>query len=141
MNFIRSILNKTLFGLPSGFYLKNFIFGLVASVLYGAFLLYAFSSHSGDSHFELFCVMISIVLLLMSVSYPFALFMLTQVRDSVVRSLCGDRDFKSFGMLIKVYVGFFVISFSYSLSVFIAPVCITYLYFYNTSNKGRVIDA
>jgi hypothetical protein len=141
MNIIASTLKKTVLGLPRGFYLKNFIFGLAISFCYAAFFIYVASSYKDGSHNYFFYVMISIVLVMMSVAYPFSLFLLMQFKNGVGKHFGLSGGGNHLGLFFKLYIGFFTMLFSYSLSIFIAPVCITYLYFYNTSNEGKMIDA
>jgi len=136
MNFFVKIIKKTLLGLPRGFYIRNVPMGVFFAVcFYVLFILTIKYPHE-----ELYFIM-PFFLFILAMLYPYSIFLSDQIRLGVNKMMYGGRNVE-FGNIISRYQHkFFTMMFCYVLSFFMTPICITYLYFYNTSNEGKVIDA
>lgn len=78
---------------------------------------------------------------ILAVLYPYSVFLGGQITSWVNKIMYDGRSVTYGGFLSGVYDVAFKLMFFYVAAIFMAPVCITYLYFYNTSNEERVIDA
>ncbi|AZR58676.1 hypothetical protein [Eikenella corrodens] len=120
MNSIHDFLRKTLGGLTTAYYVRHFLFGLV---LYGGVVW--MSVQTGNlRHIPLFT--------LCQFLYPYSRF----VYESVVGFILG-RNIVLVNPIVMLVSKIFTITLCWTMSVFIAPFGLAYLYFYHSKQERQ----
>ena len=120
MNSIRDILRKTLGGLTTAYYVRQFLFGLV---LY-AWVVWMSVQSGAYRHIPLFT--------LCQFLYPYSRF----VYESIVGFILGRNVFfvNPVALLVTKII---TIALCWTMAIFIAPFGLAYLYFYHSRQERR----
>jgi len=125
---MKQLMEKTFGGLTKQYYIRQFIFGLI----FPAILFFSFLQDNQPISISITTIGLFIVSTLL---YPYSRF----VYEIIMSFIMGDNIFwvNTFMMLL---VKFITMAFCWSLSIFIAPIGLVYLYFYH-SKQERVESA
>lgn len=120
---VKTILNRTIFGLSKEYYFRQFIFAVLICV---AIILIVISEvHHRSTNSIINTLFISGVLLICSLLYPYSRFLY----ESIVGFFLGENTFLVNSWIFLV-VKLFTIVICLQFSVILAPICWIYLYFY-----------
>ena len=121
---MNSILSKTFGGLSREYYFRNFIFGLIFPALF------YFTFYQGKTEIEIPFGLIAFVLV-NTFLYPYARF----VYEKIMGFIFGKNVF-SVNAILFLISKFITMYLCWVLSIFIAPLGLSYLYFYHTKTKN-----
>ncbi len=128
-----SIISKTLGGLSKQYYIRQFLFGCI----FAAILIFpAISSYSSSPDASTLQMLTTILMaVFLTLLYPYSRF----VYESIVNYIVGENAF-FVNAIMMILVKIITMAVCWSLSIFIAPVGMLYLYFYH-SKKEREYTA
>jgi hypothetical protein len=116
------IIEKTFGGLSMPYFMRHFVFGLVISIFV---VFMSARSPSGISFGLIFISIISAGL------YPYSRF----VYESIVDFIMGNNVF-FINIFVMLFVKAMTMVMCWALAIFIAPIGLTYLYFYHTKKTS-----
>lgn len=117
------VIAKTFGGLSPQYYFRQFVFGLIFS----AFIFYI-ATHAGKNIQYGILAFAAINTLL----YPYARF----VYESVIGFIMGDNVF-FINAIFMIVTKLFTMSMCWTLSLFIAPVGLAYLYYHHSKTAAQ----
>ncbi|VEJ10079.1 hypothetical protein [Actinobacillus delphinicola] len=120
---VKTILNRTIFGLSKEYYFRQFIFAILVCV--AIILKFISDMHHADAGSIARISVISGVLLICSLLYPYSRFLY----ESIVGFFLGENTFLVNSWIFLV-VKLFTMVICLQLSFILAPICWIYLYFY-----------
>lgn len=113
------VIARTFGGLSSQYYLRNFVFGLI----YPALIWFVLSrSHQPKPVFGIIATIV--VVAVNTLLYPYSRF----AYESIVNFILGRNVF-FVNAIMMLAVKWVTMTFCWGFAVFVAPVCLAYLYF------------
>lgn len=122
-----SFLSKTLGGLSKDYYIRQFLFGSIFFT-FMAVIGYNNYSHTGNSSIFLTNIILGLICLFL---YPYSRF----VYESIIEYILGNNVF-FVNALFMLIIKFITMMLCFVFAVFIAPIGLTYLYFYHSKQEN-----
>ena len=121
-----SFLSKTFGGLSKAYYIRQFLFGLIFFA-FMFFMGYEHYSSTGNPSLFITNIIFGLVCLFL---YPYSRF----VYESIIEYILGDNVF--FGnAVLMLTTKFITMMLCFMFAIFIAPIGLTYLYFYHSKQE------
>lgn len=126
---LKPLLMKTFGGLNLAYYLRNFVFGAVICGFF-IFMEYHTTQSIKEHSFNYGATLYFIVCTFL---YPYSRF----VYESIINFIVGDNLFL-LNALVLLIAKLFTMILCWGFAVFIAPIGLTYLYYYHTKNEKNL---
>ena len=121
-----SFLSKTLGGLSKAYYIRQFLFGLI---FFAFMVVMGYDSYSRTGNLSIFLTNIILGLVCLFL-YPYSRF----VYESIIEYILGNNAFFVNAVLMLI-IKFITMMLCFMFAIFIAPIGLTYLYFYHSKQE------
>ena len=121
-----SFLSKTLGGLSKAYYIRQFLFGLI---FFAFMVVMGYNSYSRTGNPSIFLTNIILGLVCLFL-YPYSRF----VYESIIEYILGNNAFFVNAVLMLI-IKFITMMLCFMFAIFIAPIGLTYLYFYHSKQE------